>query len=236
MPRYLQLAQCIEAALQRDEWISGDRLPSDAELAATYGVNRHTVARALEHLQSKGLVARVKGHGTFVSPGRLEYRLAADMSFSNSVARLGLRNSQRVLALEQRTADPEVAAELRLPEGASVVTLERLRFAGQVPLALLRKHYAEAVFPGLRDHLAGKFLSTRELIRRHYDLELKRARSAIEIQPADVRLARALSVPVSTPLLLITSLDTLVDGTPAECGHAYFRGDAARVRVTLDDT
>jgi DNA-binding GntR family transcriptional regulator len=235
MPRYLQLAQSIERRLRSGDWVAGDRLPSDARLAEEHGVNRHTVARALDHLQSKGLVARVKGHGTFVSAGRLEYRLAADMSFSNSVARLGLRNAQRILTLHEHPADDQIAAQLRLPPGSSVVTLERVRYAGRVPLAVLRKHYAATVFPGLREHLAGRFISTREVIRRHYDLEVVRARSEIEIQPADVSLARNLSVPVGAPLLLIASLDTLRDGTPAEYGHAYFRGDAARVCVDLDD-
>lgn len=234
-PVYLELAQRLEDALRGGPWEAGDRLPPDAELAAEHRVNRHTVARALEHLQGKGLVARVKGHGTFVTPGRLEYRLAADMSFTNSVARLGLRNAQRVLTLARRPADDETAAQLGLEPGATVVTLERVRYAGDVPLAILSKHYAEAVLPGLAERLAGDLISTRELIRRHFGLQVVRARSAIEIEPADVRAARHLRVPTGAPLLVVTSLDTLRDGTPVEYGRAYFRGDAARVRVDLDD-
>jgi GntR family phosphonate transport system transcriptional regulator len=231
-PRYLELADRIAAALDRGEWKAGERLPPDGQLAGEHGVNRHTVARALEHLQRKGLVARVKGHGTFVSPGRLEYRIAAHMSFSNSVARLGLRNRQRILRVERRAADAELAERLNIPLGSPVVTLERVRYAGDIPLAMLRKHYSDAVVPGFERHLDG-FLSTRAVIRHRYGLEVVRARSDIEIEPADAYVAPQLGVPTGAPLLRIASLDTLPDGTPVEYGHGYFRGDAARVQVTL---
>jgi GntR family transcriptional regulator, phosphonate transport system regulatory protein len=231
-PRYLQLADRIEAALSRGEWRAGERLPPDRQLAREHEVNRHTIARALEHLQRKGLVARVKGHGTFVSPGRLDYRIAAEMSFSNSVARLGMRNRQRVLSVQRHGADAPIAEQLRIPVGSTIVTLERVRYAGDIPLALLRMHYADAVVPGLERHLS-KFLSTRAAIRHRYGLDVVRARLEIEIEPADATIARHLGVPIGAPLLQIASLDTLTDGTPVEYGHTYFRGDAARLQVAL---
>jgi phosphonate metabolism transcriptional regulator PhnF len=234
VPRYLELADRIAAELGRGDWQAGDRLPPDGDLAREHGVNRHTVARALEHLQFKGLVARVKGHGTFVSPGRLEYRIAPNMSFSNSVARLGLRNRQRVLAVQRHPASAALADWLQIPVGAPVVMLERIRYAGDIPLALLRKHYSDAVVPSFERHL-DKFLSTRAIIRHQYGLEVVRARSDIEIEPADATIARHLGVPVGAPLLQIASLDTLLDGTPVEYGLGYFRGDAARVQINLQE-
>lgn len=234
-PRYLELADRIADALGRGAWAAGERLPPDAVLAREHGVNRHTVARALEHLQRKGLVSRVRGHGTFVSPGRLEYRIAPNMSFSNSVARMGRRNRQLIVGVSRHPADAALAEQLRIPAGSAVVTLERVRYAGDVPLALLRKHYSDAVVPALERHV-GRFVSTRAVIRHRYGLEVVRARSEIEIDPADPTVAGHLGVASGAPLLKITSLDTLPDGTPVEYGHAFFRGDAARIQVTLDDS
>ena len=45
----------------------GQRLPSGEELAATWGVSRHTAHRAIEELQRQGLVVRQRRWGTVVA-------------------------------------------------------------------------------------------------------------------------------------------------------------------------
>lgn len=232
-PHYVRIAEELEAAVLKGEYEPGERLPSGHIFADRYGVNRHTVERAIDHLQNKGLVYRVRGHGAYASPGRLEYRIADTMSFTDSVERLGLENSQKVIGIRRVGAYGRMAEELGASTGDPVVTLERVRFGGEVPLALLRKHYPERVFPSFYDRLSSGFLSTRKLIKEHYGHEVYRAHSVFEIEPADEDLSRHLGVPLGFSLLKIESLDVLEDGTPAEWGVGWFRGDALRVKVKV---
>ena len=51
-------------------WRPGDRLPSEAELVHRFGASRITVGRAVKDLQSKGLVERRAGSGTYVAGAR----------------------------------------------------------------------------------------------------------------------------------------------------------------------
>lgn len=46
---------------------SGDRVPSEKELARKHGVSRITSMRALQNLERAGLVERIRGKGTFVA-------------------------------------------------------------------------------------------------------------------------------------------------------------------------
>ncbi|HEX2681125.1 MAG TPA: winged helix-turn-helix domain-containing protein, partial [Candidatus Dormibacteraeota bacterium] len=46
---------------------SGDRVPSEMELARKHGVSRITSMRALQDLERAGLVERIRGKGTFVA-------------------------------------------------------------------------------------------------------------------------------------------------------------------------
>jgi DNA-binding LacI/PurR family transcriptional regulator len=46
---------------------SGDRVPSEKELARTHGVSRITSVRALQDLERAGIVERIRGKGTFVA-------------------------------------------------------------------------------------------------------------------------------------------------------------------------
>ena len=48
------------------EYRAGDRLPSEAELCALYGVSRMTVRRAVTLLVQDGVVSTENGRGTFV--------------------------------------------------------------------------------------------------------------------------------------------------------------------------
>jgi len=64
----------VFAALSRDirsgRWKQGERLPSEAELVATFGVSRITATRAMRDLQAAGLVERRAGSGTYVRTRR----------------------------------------------------------------------------------------------------------------------------------------------------------------------
>ncbi|MBN8910269.1 MAG: GntR family transcriptional regulator, partial [Rhodospirillales bacterium] len=51
----------------------GARLPTEAELSQQFGVNRHTVRRALEELSRAGLVRVEQGRGSFVAEDVLDY-------------------------------------------------------------------------------------------------------------------------------------------------------------------
>ena len=50
----------------------GGQLPTEAVLSARFGVNRHTVRRALEEMSRDGLVRIEQGRGTFVAEDVLD--------------------------------------------------------------------------------------------------------------------------------------------------------------------
>ena len=63
---YLQMANRLRAAIRLQEWKPGDKLPSQHELSAQYGVARMTVQQALRVLRDEGLIVTRQGSGAFV--------------------------------------------------------------------------------------------------------------------------------------------------------------------------
>jgi len=231
-PLYVQLAEELEAALLRGDYGPGDRLPNEQAMAERYGVNRHTAGQAYNHLQGKGLVYRVKGRGTFVRPGRIDYRIARKMSFSDSVLRAGMQPFHRVTGVRQIGAYGRIAEDMAVPVGERLVAYEGISFAGEVPLGCGTKYLREKLFPGIYGLLLYRGHESRSaLLKARYGVELRRARSVFEIEPAEGETARRLGVAPGAALLKVGALDTLEDGTPAQWGVSYFRGDAARMRV-----
>lgn len=234
VPIYVQVAEDLEGAMLRGEYGVGDRLPTEHALAEEYGINRHTAGQALNHLQGKGLVVRVRGRGTFVRPGRIDYRVAEKMSFTDSVSRVGLKPARKILSVRRVRALGRISEAMKVSSGEPLIAREGVSFAGEIPLLYSVKHFRESLFPGAED-LLREPRSSRAVIKAHYGTELYRARSTFEIEPADADYVHHLGVQPGAPLLRVESLDTLEDGTPAEWGVTYFRGDATRVRVSLRD-
>ncbi|TLY50860.1 MAG: GntR family transcriptional regulator, partial [Gammaproteobacteria bacterium] len=69
-PRTTRKHRQVYSSLSRDihsgRWKLGERLPSEAQLVARFGVSRITIGRAVRDLQAAGLVERRAGSGTFV--------------------------------------------------------------------------------------------------------------------------------------------------------------------------
>ena len=94
-PVYLRLRDRIGAMILDGKVRDGDALPSVRTLAADFGANPLTVAKAYQGFQEEGLVVVKRGVGMFVAPG------AADR----------LRSAERKDFLEQRW--PEISSHMR---------------------------------------------------------------------------------------------------------------------------
>ncbi len=66
-PIWQVIAETLRAELADGRYAPGEKLPTEAQLAGRFGVNRHTVRRALSELGTEGLVWSRRGAGVFVS-------------------------------------------------------------------------------------------------------------------------------------------------------------------------
>lgn len=131
-PRYQMLANELRQSIERGEYKPGDRLPSESELCASYGVSRGTVVRAIEQLVSEGAVHRRQGSGSFVTRPSLHRRAGKLLSFTESAAGDGLRSTQSLLSIGQATS--EQVAQFQC--GGPAIDLRRLRFIDGLPCAV----------------------------------------------------------------------------------------------------
>src|SRR5215210_7517988 len=76
IPLHHQVYLDLKAAMDGNEYRSGDRLPAERELARRYGCSLITIRRALDELSREGRLRRDQGRGTFVLAPRLERDIA----------------------------------------------------------------------------------------------------------------------------------------------------------------
>lgn len=77
-PVYLRLRDMIAAMILEGKVGDGDPLPSVRSLAAEYGANPLTVAKAYQTFQEEGLIVVKRGIGMFVAQGAAARLRAAE--------------------------------------------------------------------------------------------------------------------------------------------------------------
>jgi multiple sugar transport system substrate-binding protein len=72
IPIFVQLKALLMDDILRGRYCAGDRLPTEHDLCARYGISRTPVTRALSELADEGVVLRHRRRGTFVNPHWLQ--------------------------------------------------------------------------------------------------------------------------------------------------------------------
>jgi LacI family transcriptional regulator len=65
-PKHSEISRHLETEIASGKYTDGARLPSEIQLVKQFSVSRPTVARALRDLETKGLIDRRAGSGTYV--------------------------------------------------------------------------------------------------------------------------------------------------------------------------
>ncbi|MEY4606324.1 MAG: GntR family transcriptional regulator [Ilumatobacteraceae bacterium] len=146
--RSAAVADSLRERLERGEWAPSEKLPSEHELAAEYGVSRPTVRTALRTLDSRGLTFTIHGLGTFATA--MSSVVAADLhrleSISRTIERMGRRPGMRFRSISLREASQHEAAALSVDPGSVVLALEREVLADDEVVAYARDAVPRSVF------------------------------------------------------------------------------------------
>ncbi len=218
VPLYFQLAQQLEAAIERGALTPGSLLGNEIELAMRLGLSRPTVRQAIQSLVDKGLLVRRRGVGTQVVHSQVKRPLELSSLYDDLEA-AGQRPETRVLRNTVEPASAEVAAALGVAEGDEVHLVERLRLAHGEPMAHLRNHLPS----GLLD-LDTERLEATGLYRlmRAAGLTLHSARQSVGARAATAEEGALLAEPAGAPLLTMRRTTFDDTGRAVEYGcHVY---------------
>ena len=211
----------------------GDKLPTEATLSARFGVNRHTVRRALAAMADDGLVHARRGAGVFVAQTPTDYPIGRRVRFHQNLTAAGRAPAKEILSLETRTADEREAEALDIAIGASVHVYDGLSLADGQAIALFRSVFPAERFPNiLRDVDETKSVTAAFL--RHGVTDYTRASTRMTAKLANPTQALHLRITEGAPILRSVGINVDLDGAPIEFGHTWFAGD--RVTLTVNNS
>jgi len=199
-PLYHQLADILLHRTRTGEYPPGFRIPSENQLAASYGIGRPTVRQAIDLLVRKGVLARKRGSGTFVRAERKEVDLFSLAGTISSFRKKGISVATRIL---QKTRLRTIGNTPENPfSGQKAFFLSRLSLVEETPVLLEDIYLSPELFPNFdKIDMAGRSLS--QIVDEHYYLRPTGGKQNFRIGYPAGRKAQYLSVSTTMPILLV---------------------------------
>ena len=201
---------------------SGQRLPSEPELARQLKVARATLREAMRTFEAQGLIRRRQGAGTFVvgQMAVLESGLEVLESVDSMAKRLNLEVTVSDLQVEGTFADQATAEALEVSVATRLTRVRRVIRADSRPVAYLVDTLPEEVLAC--DALPGSFHgSVVDYLIDRGDA-LTTARANISAIGAKSEVARALEIQRGDVLLHFNSKIFDMEGRVVTASLSYF--------------
>lgn len=233
MALWTAIADTLRSEIAAGLYPPGGKLPTEAALAARFGVNRHTVRHALGALAEGGTVQSRRGSGVFVTAKPVIYPIGRRVRFHRNIAASGQTPSRRITRVETRPASVAEAEALHLAAATLVHVIEGVSLADGMPLAAFRSVFPAARFPGLPTAITARGSITAALADCGLT-DYTRADTRLTARQADPVLALALQVATNAPVLRSVAVNVDAQGTPVEYGSTWFAGDRVTLTVNPD--
>ena len=219
-----QIANDISDAIRSGTYPPGSRMPTEAALSQQYGVNRHTLRRAVSELAEEGIVRVEQGRGSFVQEHVLDYLVGRKTRFSDNVLRQKRTPGGHTLLLTEEVGDPSILKQLGLSSGARVVRLDRIGEVDGRPISVGSHYFPAAKVPGFARLHEELDSITKVLTCLGYG-EYTRKETRVTARMPNAVDAEHLQQPRNRPVLVIESLNVDPTGSPIEYGFARYAAD-----------
>ena len=231
VPLYFQVAEQFERAILTGALAPGHRIENEIALAKGLGLSRPTMRQAIQVLVDKGMLVRKRGVGTQVVHGTVR-RSVELTSLYDDLSSAGQEPSTQLLALTRESADEAIAHELQIDVGAQIWSVERLRFIGAEPLALMRNYLPVDALDLTEVDLATEGLYAA---MRRAGITMRVAKQRIGARRAGQSEATVLRERRNAPLLTMQRTAYDDGGRAVEFGRHAYRPDLYQFELTLVD-
>jgi GntR family transcriptional regulator len=232
-PLYALIRDYILLNIQSGAFPPDFKIPSEREMSEQFNVSRMTVTKAIQELVREGLLYSRVGKGTFVRPRTIDQQLDTLTSFTEEMAQRGQQPSSRVLQAVVQAASEEIARYLRLPPGAEVALLQRVRMADQKPVALETCILVAALVPRIFDKHDFSHESLYAVLRTEYGLGMAYAEQTMEARHSTPDESQVLDLEMDSPILNITRVTYSDFNLPIEYVRSAYRGDRYKFHAIL---
>ena len=229
IPLYFQVARALESAIESGQLSEGTLLGNEMDIAESLGVSRPTMRKAMEYLVDKGLIVRRRGIGTRVVRRRVRRPLELT-SLYEDLSRTRRKPRTDVISLAVIDPPSAVATALGIAEDTPVTHLVRLRWAGDLPIALMTNYIPASLVELTAHELVESGLYP---LLRQAGIIPPSANQIIGARPATAQEARQRNERRGAALLTVERTAYNDQGTAVEFGIHIYAASRYSVELSL---
>jgi GntR family transcriptional regulator len=232
LPLRYQIKEYILDLLRRDHYQPGDKIPTESQLAEMLDVSRATLREGLHLLEEERVIRTKHGSGRYLlsMPEDLEFEITRLQSVTEMLAAFEIELSTKVIDVVYMPADEEVAWQLQIPEGNTVIAIERARYAKDKPIIYsidiidkdkIGDHWTKNDFAGS----LLKILEEKFGIFLDYSVATIKAVTGQEVIPPEIE------IDPNVPWIVLIQTNFSRNGDPVIYSKDYHRADDISFKV-----
>jgi GntR family transcriptional regulator len=200
------------------DFVGGERIPSERDLAETLGIHRMTVRKAIDLLVAKGVLERRGTSGTYITEPVIKRPIMSGSFYSISeiVHQCGGTPGSRLLFFEQCAANARLAERLKTRPGDCLIMIKRLRTINGMPFCVETTYLPELRVPGLAADDLIHDQSLFAFLKERNDIEMGTSTHNISASLVSAQDSERLGLRKYERALIMRSLSNDIKGTPIE--------------------
>jgi DNA-binding GntR family transcriptional regulator len=205
MSKHRFLAANLRQRIEEKMYPIGGLLPTEMNLAASFGVSRATVRQALAALRAEGLIAAHPGRGTKViaSRGAALGSFSASFQSMNDLMRMGEATRFKVVGKRCESKNEALAETLGFGRGRRFLRVDALRIGEDGAPFVKTTLYLDALYAPVAAELDGARESAYALLSKKYGISVGRVAQEISAGELSAASARILGGARGSPTLLV---------------------------------
>ncbi len=212
-PLHEQIKDKILQKIIVGDWPEGFCVPSEMDLAASFGVSYGTIRRAMDDLTQQGVIMRRRRTGTIVTGRTPHHTLSRFYRFYRLHTLDGrlINTDAKVLKVERSEPLPEELDQLRIQPSDVVVRIKRLRISDGRPVMIDRCVLALALAPDFPSQAADAPPMIYKWLLDHHGLQLSAVRECITARLASDEDCELLELDPAQPHAMLDISETAYD-------------------------
>lgn len=223
IPAYYQLQQALVAKIMDGTWKAGEQIPSERELALTFGLSIGTVKKAILNMVQAGYCYRVQGKGSFVTKNFIDRNFIKYYRMKKNFTDVDASISVQCVSATVCAAPPEAQLSLPIAPNKKVIEISRIFYCNEQPIAYTASYFDSTLCKPLLSIPKSEFeaLSLYVLIEKYCHIPTIHCEEILRIEDIPEKAGKYLGIEARRPVLSVLMLGQTYDFKPYEYRISY---------------